>query len=267
MGHRAQWHARTHARGPTTEPPPPPPPPPPIRREKQGKRRRKGQRVEDGDGGHHPDLESLQDPGSYCTNTVTALYSFQVFSAYCIQLLPVEALYLAGFLLEKTAHLLTKPAHVDLSRKRTWDRLEREQEFGDVISAIRSQNPGAIIVGDYVIETRDAMSPDENTGDESNDEFWSPVRDSVESPDNRFSFSDRRSSRSVWHGVRRPSTQGLVRRGFLNRHYRNSSDYRSYRSPLFDRLNGSNQRAEHMLWLQEKLICIFISKEVSGVFL
>ncbi|KAL5197628.1 hypothetical protein ABZP36_001140 [Zizania latifolia] len=178
----------------------------------------------------------------------------------------------------RTAHLLTKPAHVDLSRKRTWDRLEREQEFGDVISAIRSQNPGAIIVGDYVIETRDAMSPDENTGDESNDEFWSPVRDSVESPDNRygsprlwlndtpgspiiwaderqglprlqpqnnrvlprFSFSDRHSSRSVWHGVRRPS---LVRRGFLNRRYRNSSDYRSYRSPLFDRLNGSNERA------------------------
>uniref|UniRef100_A0A0D9WY33 Uncharacterized protein n=1 Tax=Leersia perrieri TaxID=77586 RepID=A0A0D9WY33_9ORYZ len=181
----------------------------------------------------------------------------------------------------RTAHLLANPAHVDLSRKRTWDRLEREQEFGDVISAIRSQNPGAIIVGDYVIETRDVMSPDENTGDESNDEWSSPVRASVESPDNRygssslwlnetpespimwaderhglprlqsqnnrvfprFSFSDRTSSRSDWHSIRRPSTHNMVRRGFLNRHNRNSSDYRGIRRPLFDRSNGGNHRS------------------------
>ncbi|XP_006657637.1 uncharacterized protein LOC102713833 isoform X3 [Oryza brachyantha] len=178
----------------------------------------------------------------------------------------------------RTVHLLAKPAHVDLSRKRTWDLLEREQEVGDVISAIRSQNPGAIIVGDYVIETRDAMSPDENTGDESNDEWYSPVQDSLESPDNRyvwphdapgssifwaeerhglprfqpqnnrtqprFSFSDRSSSRSDWHSIRRPSSRNPVRRGFFSRqHMNSSSNYRGFRPQPFDRPNGSNYRS------------------------
>ncbi|XP_006657636.1 uncharacterized protein LOC102713833 isoform X2 [Oryza brachyantha] len=140
----------------------------------------------------------------------------------------------------RTVHLLAKPAHVDLSRKRTWDLLEREQEVGDVISAIRSQNPGAIIVGDYVIETRDAMSPDENTGDESNDEWYSPVQDSLESPDN----SDRSSSRSDWHSIRRPSSRNPVRRGFFSRqHMNSSSNYRGFRPQPFDRPNGSNYRS------------------------
>ncbi|TVU39471.1 hypothetical protein EJB05_12893, partial [Eragrostis curvula] len=164
----------------------------------------------------------------------------------------------------RTAHLLTKPAHVELSRKRTWDRLEREQEFGDVISAIRSQIPGAVIVGDYVIETRDVMSPDIDSDDDGSEE-WSPVRDQDELPDNRLgspwsnetlgspsiwpderdgltrfvpqnnrdllrrSFSDRRSLHSDWLGVRRPSTQSLLRRGFSTRHSGHHSSYRGFR--------------------------------------
>lgn len=183
----------------------------------------------------------------------------------------------------RTAHLLTKPAHVDFSRKRTWDRLEREQEFGDVISAIRSQNPGAIIVGDYVIETRDAMSPDEDSGEEISDEWWSPVRDPVESPDNRhgaprlwpnetetlgspsiwsdeshvlprflpqndrgstrLSFNGRRSSRSNWQGIRRSSTQGLLRQGFSDRHSGHNSGYRGCHGTFLDRSYAGNHRS------------------------
>ena len=172
----------------------------------------------------------------------------------------------------RNAHLLTNPAHVDLSRKRTWDRIEREQEVGDVISAIRSQIPGAIIVGDYVIETRDDMSPDIDSGDESNEEWWSD-RDDVESPGSRLdspsvwpndmlgspsiwpderhnlprhlpqnnrgqprlSFSNRRSFNSDWQGIRQPRTQSLLRRGFSNSHSRHRSNYRGYRRTLLDR--------------------------------
>ncbi|KQK20107.1 hypothetical protein BRADI_1g52520v3 [Brachypodium distachyon] len=176
----------------------------------------------------------------------------------------------------RTAHLLAKPAHVDISRKRSWDRLEREQEFGDVISAIRSQNPGAIIVGDYVIETREDMSPDEDSGEESGDEWWSPVRDPMESPDNmdgsprpwpnrrlgstsiwgdeqhvfhrflpqpRLPLSDRRTSRTVWQGIRRSSTQSLMRRGFSNQHYRRSSSYHGYRRTILPRPYADDHRA------------------------
>ncbi|CAD6225934.1 unnamed protein product [Miscanthus lutarioriparius] len=107
----------------------------------------------------------------------------------------------------RTAHVLTKPAHVDLSRKRTWDRLEREQEVGDVISAIRSQVPGVIIVGDYVIETRDDMSPDIDSGDESS-EWYS---DHVESPDNIFDSprvwpNEVLGSPSIWSDERHSAT-------------------------------------------------------------
>ncbi|XP_062189146.1 uncharacterized protein LOC133892407 isoform X2 [Phragmites australis] len=181
----------------------------------------------------------------------------------------------------RTSHLLTKPSHVDLSRKRTWDRLEREQEFGDVISAIRSQIPGAIIVGDYVIETRDTTSPGIDSDDESSEEWWSPVRDQVESPDNglgspmlwpnerlgppsiwaderhglprlvpennrdspRLPFSDRRSLRSDWLGRRRPNTQSLLRQGFSNRHSGHRSSYRGYHGTLLDRSYAGNRGA------------------------
>jgi hypothetical protein len=178
----------------------------------------------------------------------------------------------------RTAHLLTKPAHVELSRKRTWDRLRHEQEFGDVVSAIRSQIPGAVIVGDYVIETRDAMSRDIDSDDEGSEE-WSPVRDQVELPDNRFgspfsneplgspiiwpderngltrlvpqdnrgslrrSFSDRHSFGSDWLGVRRPSTQSLLQRGFSTRHL-HGSRYHGYRRALLDRSYAGNRNAD-----------------------
>jgi hypothetical protein len=168
----------------------------------------------------------------------------------------------------RTAHMLTKPAHVDLSRKRSWDRLEREQEVGDVISAIRSQVPGAIIVGDYVIETRDDMYPDIDSGDESS-EWYS---DHVESPDNildspmvwpnealgspsiwsderrnlarlpqnnrvspRLSLGSRRTLHSGWQGVRRSSTRSLLQRGFSNHHSGHRSNYRGHRHMLLER--------------------------------
>ncbi|OEL18825.1 hypothetical protein BAE44_0020156 [Dichanthelium oligosanthes] len=166
----------------------------------------------------------------------------------------------------RTAHFLTKPAHVDLSRKRTWDRLEREQEVGDVISAIRSQIPGAIIVGDYVIETRDDMSPDIDSGDESSEEWFESPDNRLDSPSvwpndtlgspsiwpderrnlprllpqnnrvsPRLSFSNRRSLHSDWQGMRQPRTQSLLRRGFSNRHSEHRSNYRGYRRTLLDR--------------------------------
>ncbi|KAJ1264560.1 hypothetical protein BS78_08G010500 [Paspalum vaginatum] len=164
----------------------------------------------------------------------------------------------------RTVHLLTKPVHVDLSRKRTWDRLEREQEVGDVISAIRSQIPGAIIVGDYVIETRDEMSPDIDSGDGSSEEWWSdhgldsprvwPNR-TLRSPgiwpdgrrnlqrllpqntrvSTRLPFSSRHSLHSDWRGIRQPSAPSLLRRGFSYRHSGHRSNYHSYRRTLLDR--------------------------------
>ncbi|XP_020581119.1 uncharacterized protein LOC110025159 [Phalaenopsis equestris] len=52
----------------------------------------------------------------------------------------------------RRVHPATRPSDVDPSRQRAWRRLENEREHGDILSAIRSAMPGAIVIGDYVID-------------------------------------------------------------------------------------------------------------------
>lgn len=52
----------------------------------------------------------------------------------------------------RTVHPATRPADVDPSRQRAWRRLESEREYGDILSAVRSAMPGAVVLGDYVID-------------------------------------------------------------------------------------------------------------------
>ncbi|EYU17977.1 hypothetical protein MIMGU_mgv1a012137mg [Erythranthe guttata] len=44
------------------------------------------------------------------------------------------------------------PSDIDPSRQRAWHRLEDRSEYNDVVSAIHSAVPGAVVVGDYMIE-------------------------------------------------------------------------------------------------------------------
>ncbi|XP_073101543.1 uncharacterized protein [Elaeis guineensis] len=60
----------------------------------------------------------------------------------------------------RRVHPLTRPADVDPSRQRAWRRLEHQREYGDILSAIRSAMPGAIVLGDYVIDNGDGLSRD-----------------------------------------------------------------------------------------------------------
>nr|CAD1843978.1 unnamed protein product [Ananas comosus var. bracteatus] len=55
----------------------------------------------------------------------------------------------------RRVHPTTRPAEVDPSRQRAWRRLEHQREYGDILSAIRSAMPGAIVFGDYIIENGD----------------------------------------------------------------------------------------------------------------
>ncbi|KAL3538574.1 hypothetical protein ACH5RR_001940 [Cinchona calisaya] len=52
----------------------------------------------------------------------------------------------------KADHPSAKPREVDPLLEQKWRRLEREQEREDVISTITSSMPGAVVLGDYVIE-------------------------------------------------------------------------------------------------------------------
>ncbi|KAG8378324.1 hypothetical protein BUALT_Bualt08G0125600 [Buddleja alternifolia] len=52
----------------------------------------------------------------------------------------------------KVEHPLARPRDVDPSRAEKWKKLENERDLSDVFSTIRSTMPGAIVIGDYVIE-------------------------------------------------------------------------------------------------------------------
>ncbi|TVU07022.1 hypothetical protein EJB05_47061, partial [Eragrostis curvula] len=52
----------------------------------------------------------------------------------------------------RRVHPTTRPADVDPSRRRAWHRLEHQREYGDILSAIRSAMPGAVVFGDYAVE-------------------------------------------------------------------------------------------------------------------
>ncbi|KAK1260998.1 hypothetical protein QJS04_geneDACA002227 [Acorus gramineus] len=57
-------------------------------------------------------------------------------------------------------HPTTRPGDVDPSRQRAWRHLEHQHEYGDILSAIRSAMPGAIVLGDYVIDNGDGFPRD-----------------------------------------------------------------------------------------------------------
>lgn len=53
----------------------------------------------------------------------------------------------------KLVHPLACPRKVDPLHAEKWKKLENERDLNDVFSTIRSTMPGAIVLGDYVIET------------------------------------------------------------------------------------------------------------------
>ncbi|KAG0453146.1 hypothetical protein HPP92_025810 [Vanilla planifolia] len=59
----------------------------------------------------------------------------------------------------RRVHPSTRPVDIDPSRQRAWRRLEDQREYGDILSAVRSAMPGAIVFGDYVIESGSEALP------------------------------------------------------------------------------------------------------------
>ncbi|XP_010532876.1 PREDICTED: uncharacterized protein LOC104808778 [Tarenaya hassleriana] len=64
----------------------------------------------------------------------------------------------------RRVHPTTQPSDINPSREREWRRLEHQTEYEDIVSSVRSDMPGAVIVGDYVMENGDAFSTNGNTG-------------------------------------------------------------------------------------------------------
>ncbi|KAJ4968337.1 hypothetical protein NE237_015038 [Protea cynaroides] len=73
----------------------------------------------------------------------------------------------------RMVHPTTRPADVDPSRQRAWRHLEHQREYGDIVSAIRSAMPGAVVLGDYVIESGDGLPVDwRSSSSEGSGPWW-----------------------------------------------------------------------------------------------
>ncbi|XVE95405.1 hypothetical protein REPUB_Repub02eG0094300 [Reevesia pubescens] len=72
----------------------------------------------------------------------------------------------------RAKHPLARPRAVDPVLEEKWKKLENERERNDVISTIMSSTPGAVVLGDYVIEPgyRGGIYRDEYDSDDSFDD-------------------------------------------------------------------------------------------------
>lgn len=69
----------------------------------------------------------------------------------------------------RAIHPLARPREVDPLLEQNWKRLEHDREREDVLSTIRSSMPGAMVLGDYVIERGPRRGFD---FDDDNDGFY-----------------------------------------------------------------------------------------------
>lgn len=68
----------------------------------------------------------------------------------------------------KSKHPLARPRAVDPVLEEKWKKLERERERNDVISTIMSSTPGAVVLGDYVLEpNHDGIYSDSDSDSDS----------------------------------------------------------------------------------------------------
>ncbi|WOK94916.1 hypothetical protein Cni_G03621 [Canna indica] len=100
----------------------------------------------------------------------------------------------------RRVHPMTRPAEVDPSRQRAWRRLEHQQEYSDILSAIRSAMPGAVVLGDYVIDDGDSLSGD-GAGP------WWPTLFLLHMFSGPIGSLDEGRSSRAWRTRRRPSTR------------------------------------------------------------
>ncbi|KAJ4835406.1 hypothetical protein Tsubulata_014438 [Turnera subulata] len=70
----------------------------------------------------------------------------------------------------RAKHPLARPRAVDPVLKEKWKKLECERERSDVISTIMSSTPGALVLGDYVIEPGHRDIYDDSDSDYSSDD-------------------------------------------------------------------------------------------------
>ncbi|KAK7395071.1 hypothetical protein VNO78_15613 [Psophocarpus tetragonolobus] len=68
-------------------------------------------------------------------------------------------------IMARRVHPTSCPSNIEPTRERSWKHFERQREYGDIMSAIQSAMPGAILVGDYVLEDVEVVQQSTTRGD------------------------------------------------------------------------------------------------------
>ncbi|GAB2282001.1 hypothetical protein Dimus_016564 [Dionaea muscipula] len=101
----------------------------------------------------------------------------------------------------RRVHPSARPGKIDPSRERAWRRLESQREHDDIVSAVQSAMPGAVVLGDYAIEDSEAL------GDEREGDIDGPLMTTFFLLEMLGSVDREPRSRSrTWTGHRRPSS-------------------------------------------------------------
>ncbi|KAB2636531.1 hypothetical protein D8674_027065 [Pyrus ussuriensis x Pyrus communis] len=161
----------------------------------------------------------------------------------------------------RRVHPTTRPSDIDPSRERAWRHLEHQREFGDVVSAIHSAMPGAVVVGDYVIENGDRLPGGGESGAE---------REEISSSSNKNATTNDQEAK--------PNYIILFRRGSVGVYQKSSKGVEESKSgskkfkpftflcrkvvatPCFNstlqlkRLNSINRRQARQHWIQSMKI-------------
>nr|GLL42775.1 uncharacterized protein LOC109161918 [Ipomoea trifida] len=112
----------------------------------------------------------------------------------------------------RRVHPTARPTDVDPLRQRAWRSLEEQREYDDIISAIRTAMPGAMVFGDYVIENGDRLPSERGTGESGRLMSTLFLFQMIGSMD---TISELRSDRSRTLSRHRRSSGSLPRRRFL----------------------------------------------------
>ncbi|KAM7255870.1 hypothetical protein ACFE04_011611 [Oxalis oulophora] len=114
----------------------------------------------------------------------------------------------------KTKHPMARPRAVDPVLEEKWKRFEGERERSDVISTIMSSTPGAVVLGDYVLEPGyhdDSFSSDDGyDSDASIDDLFFRPQSFNRAPSVNFVTSARGLNRIFGRARRQWRTRGNI---------------------------------------------------------
>ncbi|XP_019433093.1 PREDICTED: uncharacterized protein LOC109339996 isoform X1 [Lupinus angustifolius] len=113
----------------------------------------------------------------------------------------------------RRVHPTSRPSDVDPVRERDWQHFEHQREYADIVSAIQSAIPDAMVVGDYVLENGDSVGrfSDEWEGNMGNaNAAWLTTTILLQMIDGNRTIEIVRGSRprtnsNVWRRQRRPA--------------------------------------------------------------